>query len=146
MNGYEPARLLGAKTQEGNPVVCTLLGNNKLANKSLQGVQPQLWTTWQQDADVHHTLAAACRGVQVLDVCDVALDLHHPTSPTNVDPVALAAAARASGQQALVAAAGAGASVSTPRGGQQQQQQGITPRQQVHGHSLADALAEARTK
>lgn len=116
-----------------------------LTDKGFEVKTQRQWAPWQQDADLHGMLAA-CRGVQVLDVFDVALDLHHPTSPTAVNPLALAAAAaaKASGPQTLVAAAGAGASVSTPRGGQQQQ--GMTPRQHVHGHSLADALAEARTK
>lgn len=74
----------------------------------------------------------------MLDVCDVALDLHHPASPTTVNPMALAAA-KAAGPQTLQATGGMG----TPRGGQQQ---GLTGRQTTHGQSLADALKEAKDK
>lgn len=81
----------------------------------------------------------------MLDVCDVALDLHHPSSPTALGPLALAAA-KAAGSQAL-AAAGRRGSLSTPRGsGQQQQLDSLTPRQHVQGQSLSDALKEAKTK
>lgn len=80
-------------------------------------------------------------------MCDVALDLHHPSSPTTLGPLALAAA-KAAGSQALAAAGGRG-SLSTPRGSvqqHQQQQDSLTPRQHVQGQSLADALKEAKTK
>jgi hypothetical protein len=89
------------------------------------------------------------RGVQVLDVSAVALDLHHPASPAAVNPLALAAAAKAGagGLQpyTLGGLPAAGAGCSTPRGAQQQQG-AVTPRQGGQGQSLAEALAEAKTK
>jgi hypothetical protein len=89
--------------------------------------------------------AAACavdmrRGVHVLDVADVALDLHHPESPAAAAAAtkahALAAAGKAAALQSqampmLPHAGGAGGGFSTPRGGKQ---------------SLADALKEAKEK
>lgn len=79
------------------------------------------------------------RGVHVLDVADVALDLHHPESPAAAAATkahALAAAGKAAALQSqampmLPHAGGAAGGFSTPRGGKQ---------------SLADALKEAKEK
>lgn len=89
----------------------------------------------------------------MLDVCDVALDLHHPASPTGMSPLALAAVTAAGDsskagalQPQGTAAAATGGGSMTPRGQQQQQQQPLTPRQHMQAHSLASALAEAKEK
>jgi hypothetical protein len=97
------------------------------------------WELYYVRNTVH--AAAACavgmhRGVHVLDVADVALDLHHPESPAATKAHALAAAGKAAALQSqampmLPHAGGTGGGFSTPRGGKQ---------------SLADALKEAKEK